>query len=68
MKNYFEELNEKGITEVDLSADEVRNLLEEGRITLEQAKKCFIQMVGPKKFYESFYESLKESYANDKEN
>lgn len=61
MKNYFEELSEKGITEVDLTAKEIQGLLISGKISTEQARQCFIQKVGQEKFWEIFNETL-ETY------
>jgi len=64
MKNYFEELNEKGITDTELTAKEIQDLLISGRIPTEQARKCFIQMVGEEKFWEIFNETL-ETYIQE---
>lgn len=61
-KNYFEELKEKGINEIELSAKEIQDLLKEDRITVDQARNCFIQIVGESKFYEIFNQSLSEYF------
>lgn len=43
MKNYFEELTEKGIDEVELSPLQFQELIKEGRITSDQLRRILIE-------------------------
>ncbi len=63
MKNYFEEMKEKGIVEVELSVKELHDLFMEDRITAEQFNICYIQMFGEEAFQKLMKESLEHAYS-----
>lgn len=46
MKNYFEELQEQGIEEIETDLAQIQKLFIEGRITKNQFEKVLIQTIG----------------------
>lgn len=60
--NYFNELHEKGITNIELSAEELQELLLKDRITVEQFTKVMINNLGEKEFWKTYNSCLKSIY------
>lgn len=66
IKNYFQELHDKGITNCELSAKELQDLLAQDRITVDQFTKVMIANIGQEAFIKAFESTLRETYKDFK--
>ena len=64
IKNYFKEMQEKGIKNIELSFKDLIKLKKEGRITQEQFLDVIIKENGLESVLESFEKSLKAGYGD----
>lgn len=66
-KNYFEELDEKGIETVELTIEEVQDLFKQGRITQDQFNAILIRQVGIEKFIEYTMKGVEDMFKEENE-
>lgn len=62
MTNYFEELNKKGIKEIEITPVELASLLKEGKITFDQYTRILHENIGTEEFARCLSVGLKEYF------
>lgn len=66
MSNYFQELHDQGIDEIELSFEECQKLFKEGKITHNQFSQILIDFLGVPEYMRIMKECLNESYFKGK--
>ncbi|MFI5343571.1 MAG: hypothetical protein ACHQUC_05050 [Chlamydiales bacterium] len=63
--NYFEKLHAKGILNVEMSIQEIQDLLKEGKITIIQFIQILIQNLGVQNTVKMLTSLVEEHYSKD---
>jgi hypothetical protein len=62
MKNYFDELHEQGVEEIQISPEDLQELLLQGRITHDQFIQILLNNLENSNLMEAIQETVQEIY------
>lgn len=65
MDNYFEDLNQQGIEETEMTIQDLQRLYIDGRITTDQFNRILMDNLGTSEFMKLFGSLMEKAYSKD---